>query len=144
MAALTPKQKTFARCVGSGMTLADSYREAYSAKRMKSASIRVEASRLMSNPNVTLLAERIQKEAERAVVASTVSDKDLVLNSLRHHVKEADTDGNKIRATEILGKTVPGLFKGEEPAEVERTADEIREELSRHLADIASPDPELH
>ncbi len=51
-------------------------------------------------------------------------------------MKEADTDSNKLRAIEILGRTVPGLFKGEEPAVPERTAQEIRAELAEYLAKI--------
>jgi len=133
---LTPKQKEFCRAVASGSTLSNAYREAYSAGNMNNASIGREATRMMSNPLITTHVEVLNRAKDRSVIASAVSDKDLVLNSLRHHVAKADSDSNKIRATEILGKTVPGLFKGEEPAEVERTTEEIREELNRHLADL--------
>ena len=136
MQTLTPKQKLFARCVGSGMTLADSYRKAYSAKHMKSASIRVEASRLMSNPDITLLSESIQGQNERAVVAASLSDRERVLTKLRD-ILDATEGGPavtaQLRAAELLGKSV-GLFKDVQVQEAPRSADEVRAELEEKLA----------
>jgi len=103
---------------------------------MSEAAIHNEASLLMAHPVITMRVETLQKAKDRAVVASAVSDKELVLTELRRHVKEADTDSNKLRAIEILGRTVPGLFKGEAPAAPERTAEEIRAELAEYLAEI--------
>ena len=37
----------------------------------------------------------------------------------------------KVRAAEALGKTVPGLFKGEERTVVQRTPAEIRAEITK-------------
>jgi hypothetical protein len=134
---LTPKQQHFCRVVVSGCTMSDAYREAYSASKMKPATIHREATKLVSNPLITTRIEGLNRTKDRAVVASAVSDKELVLTELRWFVKEADTDSNKIRATEILGRTIPGLFKGEEPAAPERTAAEIETELSDYLAGIS-------
>jgi len=136
MAALTPKQKLFARCVGSGMSLSDSYREAYSAKRMKPASIRVEASRLMSDPIITLMVQTIQKAKERAVVASAVSDRERVLTKLRELLDNPDgTSAEQVmlRAADLLGKSV-GLYKDVVETVVQRTPAQIRAELDEYLA----------
>jgi len=133
--ALTPKKKAFARCVSSGMCLSDSYREAYNAENMSDASIRVEASRLMADPEVSLMVERLQATADRAVVASTVSDKDLALTEFRRVIKEGESDNVKVRAAEALGKTIPGLFRGEEAPAPQQSSAEIRKELAEYLAE---------
>ena len=133
---LTPKQQHFCRAIASGCTMSDAYREAYNTNRMKPATINREAHALMADPKITARCEVLNRAKDRAIVASSLSDRELVLTSLRHHVKEADTDGNKIRATEILGKTIPGLFKGEEPAKVQRTPAEIETELAERLESL--------
>ena len=143
MQTLTPKQKLFGRCVGSGMSLADSYRQAYSAKRMKSASIRVEASRLMSNPDITLLAESIQGQNERAVIVSSLSDRERVLTALRDFMVNADTDSAKIRATELLGKTC-ALFTDVVETKEQRTPEEIKAELQTLMAQVLDKQEQTH
>ena len=131
---LTPKQQHFCRAIASGCTMSDAYREAYSTSRMKPATIHREATRLMSNPMITTRIEVLNRAKDRAMVASAVSDKDRVLTKLRGHMENATNEDNaKIRATELLGRTVPGLFKGEEPAEVQRSAQEIRDDIDKRL-----------
>ena len=107
---LTPKQQHFCRAVASGLTLSDSYKEAYEAGRMKPHSICVEASKLMAHPEITLTVERLQKAKERAVVACSVSDRELVLTTLRDVVQKTDKVADQLRAAELLGRTV-GIFK---------------------------------
>lgn len=51
---LTAKQEKFAQSLADGMTQADAYRAAYSAGKMKSESIWVNASKLMADTNVAL------------------------------------------------------------------------------------------
>ena len=137
---LTPKQQHFCRAIASGCTMSDAYREAYSTSRMKPATINREAHTLMANPKITARVETLQRAKERAVIVSTLSDRELVLTELRRHVKEADTDSNKIRAIEILGKTVPGLFRGEEPAAPQRSVAEIEAEIRERLAAMRDND----
>jgi hypothetical protein len=50
---LTSKQEAFAQAIVSGKTQADAYRAAFSAGRMKDATIQQEASRLMADRKVT-------------------------------------------------------------------------------------------
>jgi len=64
---LTPKQEKFALLVAQGMTQADAYRGAYSAKKMKPESVQVEASKLMSSPMVSLRVENLRTQAAAAM-----------------------------------------------------------------------------
>ena len=60
---LTPKQEAFARYVAEGDTYAQAYRQAYDAENMSDNTIRVEASRLASNPIVSLMVMELQEAA---------------------------------------------------------------------------------
>ena len=109
---LTSKQQHFCRAVASGCTMSDAYREAYSAGRMKPATINREAHTLMAIPKITTRVAALQRAKDRALVVSAVSDREKVLTALRDFMVNADTDNAKIRATELLGRTV-GLFKAD-------------------------------
>jgi phage terminase small subunit len=145
---LTPKQLHFCRAVVSGQTLSDSYREAYSAGNMSAASIHTEASMLMSNPMITQRVERLQRQKDRAVVVSSITDRERVLDKLRATL---DThEGGpvvtaQLRAAELLGRTM-GLFKDvQQVQEKPRTAAEVAAELEERLAALEEkPDPAMH
>ncbi len=134
---LTPKQREFAELVSGGKTLSDSYRGAYSSENMKLGSIHREASVLMSNPMVTQRVERLQRKKDRAVVAIGINDREMVLSQLHHFIENATpADSAKIRAAELLGKSV-GLFsevivnKSEE-----KTIEDIDREIAERIAEL--------
>ena len=150
---LTDKQRLFAHALASGKySISDAYREVYSAGNMSGPAVRVEASRLAANPNVSLMVERLRGEMAVAERALALSDRDRVLEKLRTWMDHADaTDGNKLRAAELLGKSV-GLFKdvtissdSERPSH--EVAAEIEQRLERLVKDVDSagelPAPEL-
>ena len=154
---LTPKQQHFCRAVVSGCTMSDAYREAYNTGNMKPGSIHREASLLMSNPMVSQRVQRLQRQRDRAVVASSLTDRERVLEKLRHFMDHAEPgDGAKVRATELLGKSV-GLFKDVVETKQVRTVEEVEQEIQQRLAklglrlqpvdaeseeDTAEPDPD--
>ena len=150
---LTDKQRLFAHTLANGKhSISDAYRECYSAGNMTGATVRVEASRLAANPHVSLMVERLRGEMAVAERAMALSDRDRVLEKLRTWMDHADaTDGNKLRAAELLGKSV-GLFKdvtissdSERPSH--EVAAEIEQRLERLVTDVDSagelPAPEL-
>ena len=133
---LTPKQIHFCRAVVSGCTMSDAYREAYGTSRMKPATINREAHTLMSTPKITTRVEALQRAKDRAVIVSTLSDKESVLEVLRDKMRNADSDSNKLRAAELLGKTV-GLFKADTvEAPKQRTTAELQAELQEILGKV--------
>ena len=150
---LTDKQRLFAHALASGKySISDAYREVYSAGNMSGPAVRVEASRLAANPNVSLMVERLRGEMVVAERALALSDRDRVLEKLRTWMENAEaTDGNKIRAAELLGKSV-GLFKDVTiSSDSERSSNEVAAEIEQRLerlikdADSAGdlPAPEL-
>ena len=69
MANLTPKQEAFARAYIETGNASEAYRRAYDAENMKPEAIRVEACRLLADPNVTLMTNQLKAEAkERCMV----------------------------------------------------------------------------
>lgn len=135
---LTPKQAHFARCVASGMTQADAYREAYSPKAdTTAASIHTLASRLMGQVEIRSRVEALIKARERAVVASALSDRDKVLNRLRAWMEGSeDADSNRLRAAELLGKA-SGLFTTDiNVTTKQRDSAEVASEIETRLASL--------
>ena len=135
---LTAKQMAFARWMASGtMTQSAAYRETYSADNMSGAVIRNEASRLMANHDIAIMVERLIGQKDRALLASGLSDRDKVLEKLRSWIDNAEpTDSNKLRAAELLGKSV-GMFREvTETVSIDRDAESIASELERRLGSL--------
>jgi hypothetical protein len=108
---MTPKKLHFARCVASGMTQADAYREAYDVKRATNESIHSLASRLMADVKVRARVNTLVKVREAALTRSSLSDRERVLEKLRHMMDHATKeDTAKLKAAELLGRS-QGLFK---------------------------------
>ena len=77
---LTPQQENFCKAVVSGLSLSDSYRKAYKAGKMKSATINVCASKLMADHKVTT---RVLDLREKANEAFVIKESDLLRESYR-------------------------------------------------------------
>ena len=133
---LTPKQAHFARCVASGMTQADAYREAYDPKQgTTAASIHTLASRLMGQVEIRSRVDALIKARERAVVASALTDRDKVLSRLRAWLEGTEeADSNRLRAAELLGKA-SGLFTTDISVTTkERDSSAVAAEIEHRLA----------
>jgi phage terminase small subunit len=140
---LTPKQQHFCRAVASGCTMSDAYREAYSAGRMKPATINREAHTLMAIPKITTRVEALQRAKDRAVIVSSLSDRERVLTKLRDKMDNGQSDMSQLRAAELLGKSV-SLFKDVQVQEVQRSPEEIRAELEELMAEVFEADSAVH
>jgi len=145
---LTPKMHCFAMEVASGKTLSDAYRAAYDAARMKPAVVRNEASRLMQRPEITVTVERLRKQQEASYQAATLSDRERVLQRLRHlleHAEGTPAEQVALRAADLLGKSV-GLYRDVQVVqEAPRSVEELQVELEERLAKyLGQPDSKAH
>jgi phage terminase small subunit len=129
---LTSKQEAFAEAVVSGMSLSAAYRHAYDAQGMQDESVRVAASRLFSQANVSLRVQALNSEKEDQRRMLMVSDAEASINTLREMLKSADTSSAKIRAAELLGKAA-GIFT--DRIEVNDTTDRSTADIERSIAD---------
>lgn len=135
---LTPKQMHFCRCVAAGMSQAAAYREAFDVTADgKSATHREAASRLMARADIKARVDALIAQRERSILASSLSDRERVLTKLRHWTDTAEAgDSNKIRAAELLGKSV-GLFRDVVETSDSKSSDELLSELETMLEQIA-------
>ena len=140
---LTAKQLHFCRCVASGMAQAEAYREAYDVTAEgKPASHRENASRLMARDDIRSRVNALIAQRERSILASSVSDRERVLSKLRQWTDSAEAgDSNKIRAAELLGKSV-GLFRDVVETSDSKSSDELLAELEAMIEASGDDQPD--
>ena len=144
---LTPKQLLFARCVASGQTQADAYREAYNPKpSTTNASIHTLASRLMSKVELRSRVDALIAQRDKALVASAVTDRQKVTAHLRDALAGGETDPLRLRAAELLGRSA-GLFVTEMNlnTHVQRDPTEVAAAIQQRLSQLtgaSDDDPE--
>jgi len=139
---LTPKQLHFARCVASGQTQADAYREAYSPRgSTTAASIHTLASRVAGRVEVRARVDALLAARERAVAASAVTDRQKVTEHLRDALAGGETDPLRLRAAELLGRSA-GLFVAEMNVTTgtQRDPTEVAAAIQQRLAQLTRDD----
>ena len=133
---LTAKQEAFAQGVAEGKTLSEAYRAAYDTSRMKDASVWTEASLLMDNPKVVERVSALQTAKEEKVLHDSARLRRLVLEKLHKEATTADSDATRVRALELLGKSIAMFTDRVEQDTVERSAADIERELREKLASL--------
>ena len=131
---LTAKQEAFAKQVAKGAVLSDAYRECYAAEGMRDSTIWSEACKLAQNPKVTARVKALQAEMEEDRRTIARRREEFVLKRLAEEAEQAETDGARVRALELLGKTV-SMFTDriEQTDTTERSASDIEADLRRRL-----------
>ena len=134
---LTAKQEGFAQKVAKGAVLSDAYRECYSADTMKDSTIWTEACKLAQNPKVSKRIKELQEEIEQSNRTREHRLREHVLKRLQEEADGADNASSRIRALELLGKSLSvSMFTDriEQADETQRTASEIEKELEAKLS----------
>ena len=140
---LTSKQLHFCRAWASGMSQSDAYREAFDVgPEAKAKSVHERASRLAGSDKVKSRYHQLIRAREAGMVASALSDREMVRSQLRALCSEATPqDSGRLRALELLGRA-SGAFV-ELTAEVDvRSSADLLAELDAML-DSAVPDDTL-
>jgi phage terminase small subunit len=143
-ASLTPKQRAFVSEIVRGKL--GSYKEAYAAAYDVTLTkagkipkwVEVEASKLVARPKIAQSIKAGIERKEHAVTASALRTKNYVLERLLAESQSAESDASRIRALELIGKSV-SMFSdvveersSRDSADVER---DIEAKLERLLAD---------
>jgi len=133
---LTEKQKSFAvELAGGSCSLTQAYKRVYNAENMSPAVIRNEASKLAGRRDITVMVNNLVEERKARDVATTVSDRELILESLREWIRTAvPADSAKQRAAELLAKITGLLTEKIEVSQVERTPADVVAEIERRLS----------
>ncbi len=97
----------------------------------------VEATRLMQNPKVTLSIKEGLEAKEKRLLASTLRTKDYVLKKLYSLAEEDIQASSKIRALELLGKSV-AMFTDVQETKETRTSEDVEKELEDKINQLLS------
>ena len=87
-----------------------------------------EASRLRRHPKVSTRILELEKEKEARRRLQAVSREERVLNALERIAFGDGPLAGKLKAMELLGKHI-GFFTSRKPIEIERTAEEILDDI---------------
>jgi len=132
---LTEKQEAFCMSVFSGVSFSEAYRQSYDAERMKPATVHRQAHELVLNRKVAARMDQLHRDRDQQQRMQALSRSDFVLKRLTDEAMNDDNcDGSRIRALELLGKSV-ALFtdKVETEDKTERDASTIKAELKAKL-----------
>lgn len=138
---LTIKQRAFVNEIVRGKL--GSYKEAYSkiydVQLTKTGKIpkwcEVEASKLVASPKIALSIKRAIERKESGLIASSLRTKNYVIEQLYNLSISADTSASKIRALELLGKSV-ALFSDVVETKEARTTIDIEQDIEERLISL--------
>ncbi|MDV7201483.1 hypothetical protein RYZ18_09105 [Roseovarius sp. 10] len=130
---MTQKQLDFALAIASGKDQASAFREAYNAEGMKPSTIWSEASRLRRHPKVSARIDQLKAEAELSAAEKREGVREFVLHELTAMACEASTPSARLKALELLGKSV-GLFSDRvEVSAPERSIEELEAAIRQRI-----------
>ena len=129
------KQEKFAENISDGITFTSAYRDSYDTQNMSQKTVWEESSRLRKHPKVAarIIELEAEKEARRRMQA--LSREDRVFQELEKIAFGNGPVTGKLKAIELLGKHV-GLFTQKEVPEVERSVEDISNQIQRRLEDL--------
>ena len=132
---LTAKQMKFVEEIGKGGSQSNAYRKAYDTSQMAPKTIWEEASRLRRHPKVAARIEELEAEKEARRRMQALSREDRVLQELEKIAFGDAPASGRLKALELLGKHV-GLFKPKAVPVVERSVEDISNQLQRRLENL--------
>jgi len=137
---LTAQQQAFVRYVIEGKTRREAYRSAYNTS-MSDSAVSANATKLAADPRIAAMITAAWDETIEHLADDAASTKRYVLRKLVALSKDAKQEGSRLKALEMLGKSVGLFIAQEETKEKAVTADQLKRELSGHLKllDIAKP-----
>jgi hypothetical protein len=131
---LTPKQYQFARGLIEGKTQEQAYRDAYPDAKAKPTVIKSNAWALAQDRRIQGMLNDHWGETVEALADDATATKRFVLKQLLHYAKQAKQEGSRLKALELMGKTVGMFTRAEEkPDEVSLTAEQLKKELAGHV-----------
>ena len=123
----------FAKGLIEGKTQLEAYRDAYPNAKGTDRTLKASAWKLAQDIRVQRLLQEHWGQTVEALTDDAVAVKRYVIKSLLELSKEAKQEGSKLKALELMGKTV-GLFKpGPAEEDDSLTADQLKQELAKHL-----------
>ena len=144
---LTIKQRAFVNEIIKGKlgSYKEAYAKVYDVTLTKQGNIpkwvEVEASKLVANPKIALSIQKAIARKEQSVTASSLRTRNYVIEQLYRESKESDSDSSRVRALELLGKSV-ALFTDVTEERKARDTDEIERDIETKLEQLIAESKE--
>ena len=138
---LTIKQRKFVEEIVKGKlgSYKEAYAKVYDVALTKTGNIpkwvEVEASKLVANPKVALSIQKAIQRKEQSAVASSLRTRNYVIEKLYKESQDSDSDASRVRALELLGKSI-GLFSDVIETKETRPSEQIEEEIEERLIEL--------
>ena len=138
---LTMKQRAFVNEIVKGKlgSYKEAYAKVYDVQLTKTGKIpkwvEVEASKLVANPKIALSIQKAIEKKEQSVVASSLRTRNYVIERLYEESKQADSDASRVRALELLGKSV-SLFSDVIETKESRSSSEIEADIEEKIEQL--------
>ena len=132
---LTARQQGFVNSILAGEDQVTAYEQNYTTSGMARKTMYEAASRLFANSKVSARIKKGQRRIEEAALHSALSLRQHIEKRLFFLTENADTDANRLKALDLLGRTEKvGMFV-ERRSEVadEQTVEELEAELVAQL-----------
>ena len=142
---LTIKQRAFVNEIVKGKlgSYKEAYAKVYDVQLTKTGKIpkwvEGEASRIVANPKIALSIQRAIERKETSLTASALRTRNYVIESLYKESKESDSDSTRVRALELLGKSV-ALFTDVTEERKSRDTEEIEKDIEAKLEQLLQQD----
>lgn len=126
---LTSAMLHYCRAWASGLTQSAAFREAYQlGPEIKAKTVHEKASRLSANPKVRARYDQLIRAREAGMVASALSDREMVRKHLRDLALTASPqDSGRLRALELLGRASGAFVELTAEVDVRSSADLLAE-----------------
>ena len=130
---ITSSMRLFAKYLLEGMSRIDAYTKAYSPRTSSRSTITANASKLFHDKRISDLMQSVETETNARIVDDQVAVRRYVMEQLHQHSIDAKTVGDKLRALEMLGRSV-ALFTDKVEQKTEAiNADQLKKDLRNHL-----------
>jgi len=130
---ITSSMRLFAQYLSEGLSKIDAYTKAYSPRTSSRATITANANTLCKDSRISMLLESVETETNARIVDDQVAVRRYVMEQLHQHSIDAKTTGDKLRALEMLGRSV-ALFTDKVEQKTEAiNADQLKKDLRNHL-----------
>ena len=137
---LTIKQRSFVNEIVRGKlgSYKEAYAKVYDVQLTNTGKIpkwvEVEASKLVANPKIAISIQKAIERKESSLIASSLRTKNYVIDQLYKESQSSESDASRVRALELLGKSVALFSDVVETKEARDTSDieqDIEERLTR-------------
>jgi predicted rRNA methylase YqxC with S4 and FtsJ domains len=133
----TTKMKLFASAIAEGLSPPEAYRKVYDCSNSTNATVMANANRLLNDSRITLLLEPVFQAKREMVINDELATRRFIMQELFEHAKNTDKVSDKLRALEMMGKSI-GMFndtgdKDENDLDVEKLKGELKAKMASML-----------